>query len=157
MNPDLFTSTEHTPLHYAASLGHTQMCLALLDHGADINAQTDREDTPLTVALLQQNETYKAFLNYATVNFHIQNNQKNNALHIAVSLGDVAAVQSLLPHFDDDKETINLRNYRGQTAIHLAAQLDSHGDAVKLVNALLQSKFIDPGLKREYVKNLMLK
>ena len=40
-----------TGLHYMAAIGNRYACEVLLEHGADINAKTDRGETPLDVAV----------------------------------------------------------------------------------------------------------
>lgn len=48
-NPELIDTKEEglTSLHIAADRGYTDIIRLLLDHGADINAKTDDEDTAL--------------------------------------------------------------------------------------------------------------
>jgi ankyrin repeat protein len=144
MNPGWVTSTQRTALHYAASLGHSEMCRVLLYHGADINAETKGGNTPLMVSLLRPDETYKVFLNHPDVDVHIQNRQGDTALHMAIDQGNIAAVDGLLPMID---ETINEVNNEGETAVCLAVQLYDHVGAAKVVNTLLQSRFINPSLQ----------
>ena len=145
MDPDRVTSTRRTALHYAASLGHSDMCDTLLRHEADINAQTKGGNTPLMVALIRSDETYKVFLRHSDVKPEIRNSLGETALHIAVHQGHVAAVDELVSSFEEP-EWINIENYEGETAVCVAAQLETHEDAAKLVSILLRSDDIDLSL-----------
>lgn len=141
IDPDYATNTQRTALHYAASFGHAEMCEVLMHHGADVNAQTKGGNTPLMVALIRPDDTYKVFKHDDSVKFDITNCHGDNALHLAVIQANIAAVGDLLPECDD---IINSRNNEGKTALCLAAQLENQEEAVEMVRTLLQSSNVEP-------------
>jgi ankyrin repeat protein len=51
-----------TPLHLAASWGRSEVVLVLLEHGADVNARNHAGQTPLAVALENNQEEAAALL-----------------------------------------------------------------------------------------------
>jgi len=143
VGPDRVTNTQRTALHYAASLGHSGMCNLLLDLGADINARTKGGNSPLMVALIRTDETYKTFLSHPNLALDILNDSGDTALHIAVHQGNTVAVKDLIPILED---SINEQNEDGQTAICVAAGLDNHEDAAQMVDLLLESEHLVPDL-----------
>ena len=63
--PDLVLRTEEqgrTALHYAAAYGHVEVCVALADAGADVNAQDEDGETPLHYAIRRNQPAAAEFL-----------------------------------------------------------------------------------------------
>ena len=56
------TNSGCTALHYAASLGHVDLCELLVRYGADTNAQTARLETPLHLAVAKGHREVVAIL-----------------------------------------------------------------------------------------------
>ncbi|MGB7932189.1 MAG: ankyrin repeat domain-containing protein, partial [Gammaproteobacteria bacterium] len=56
------TNSGCTSLHYAASLGHVELCELLVRYGADPDAQTARLETPLHLAVVREHTDVVALL-----------------------------------------------------------------------------------------------
>jgi len=144
LDPDHQTCTQRTALHYASSLGYADMCRLLLDYNANINAQTKGGNTALMVALLRPDDMYGMFLADENVDLGVTNCQGDNALHLAVLQGNIAAVQEMIPGYG---ELVNSQNDAGETALILAAQSEKAKEAAEMVKILLESDEINPKLR----------
>ena len=94
------TIAEQTLLHVAAEWGHTEMCVLLLNAGADIEAQDDWGDTPLyraslTGAVNGQMDTALYLVNQGASLTH-QNNRGDTPLDAARYEGNEEDVLALL-------------------------------------------------------------
>ena len=56
------TNSGCTPLHYAASLGHVDLCELLIRYGADTDAKTSKLETPLHLAIARGHAEVVALL-----------------------------------------------------------------------------------------------
>ena len=71
------------PLHFAAANGHSQIIQILLQHGAEIDAQTSGGDTALMKACLFAHRTAVEVLLQHNANASLSNNEGQMALHYA--------------------------------------------------------------------------
>jgi ankyrin repeat protein len=72
--------SEVTPLHVAASAGHSDILLLLIEHGADVNGRGISSDTPLHRASLKARLEAGQFLLNRGADIDVQNDY-NNTLH----------------------------------------------------------------------------
>jgi len=115
-------------IHYELKYGQTVLHLAvtlpsakivdLLIHadGIDINAQTDKKNTPLLTALIMKQTQHALALIDAGADVKISNTQGNTPLHIAVKINSVDCVRALLLKYADT----NVKNNAGETPLSLA-------------------------------------
>lgn len=89
---------EETPLHIAAFGGQIDEVRRLLEAGADVNARTRSQGTPLHWALAgdQVNPDILSVLVEHGADVNAQNNMGNTPLHFASFTGNVPAAQRLL-------------------------------------------------------------
>ena len=108
-----------TPLHWAARLGHTEMCKLLVDHGAD-PAATDKEDRiPGDRACAAgMPDCAKALAMHALNKRKVEPKAYSGALHTAVREGDSATLRLLLQAGAKADTT----NREGWPMLHLATR-----------------------------------
>lgn len=71
-----YDDEEWRPLHFAASKGFTEICLFLIEHGAEIDARDNSGNTPLHLAAGRgQDETVELLLSKgaSTTVYNLQN------------------------------------------------------------------------------------
>ena len=119
----LTDSMGSTPLHWAARLGHTDMCKLLTEHGADPTA-TDKEDRiPADRANAAGLKDCAKELALCALNQRkVEAKAYTTALQNAISTGDTATLRLLL-HAGAKTDTLNKD---GWTLLHLATH---HGQA----------------------------
>ena len=78
-----------TPLHVAATRGDTQAIQALLNSGADVNAQGEDQYTPLHEAVAQGHVEAVRLLIAANARKDLKNEHGDTPLHLAELLGRV--------------------------------------------------------------------
>jgi len=106
-----------TVLHLAVTLPSAKIVDLLLHaKGTDINAQTDKKNTPLLTALIMKQTRHALTLIDAGADVTISNTQGNTPLHIAVKINSVDCVRALLLKYAD----INVKNNAGETPLSLA-------------------------------------
>ena len=114
-----------TPLHFASSNGHLETALALLDHGADVNAQNADGQTPLHRLGVSLDSFFEANCHSlarlmlergAEVNARDKNQE--TPLHSASYLSRLETTRVLLDHGAD----IHAKNARGRTPLHIMSQ-----------------------------------
>lgn len=88
-----------TPLILSATAGHTSTCHILLDHGADIEAQSDRtKDTALSLACSSGRQEVVELLLMSNANYEHRNVSDYTPLSLAASGGYVGIIKVLLNH-----------------------------------------------------------
>lgn len=79
-------STQRTALHQAASRGHRDICLLLLDNGAQINCEDSEKETPLHLAV--RNRQFEMAKQLMIWGAQITTNKKGiNVLHMVTQFG----------------------------------------------------------------------
>ena len=115
-----------TPLHMAAALDsdNTSILEALLSRDADINAQDDREQTPLFMSLRSRaSERFEPLLS-AGADPNLPDRRGRTPLHWAIQHGNLVAVVRLASEGAD----VNAQDNGGRTPLHLAAQIWGSSD-----------------------------
>ncbi|XP_022247672.1 ankyrin repeat domain-containing protein 17-like isoform X2 [Limulus polyphemus] len=87
-----------TPLMEAASAGHVDIVKLLLDHSADVNAQTNQGNTPLMYACAGGHEEVVRVLLESGANVEDHNENGHTPLMEAASAGHVGVAKILVEH-----------------------------------------------------------
>jgi Ankyrin repeats (3 copies)/Ankyrin repeats (many copies) len=119
---------EVTPLHVAASAGHSDILSLLIEHGADTNGRGRFGDTPLHRASGTGRLEAGQFLLNRGADIDVQNYLNNTALIYAAANGHVEFARMLL----DRGALIDARGNVGRTPLHWAAENGQIG-AVRLL------------------------
>jgi len=102
-----------TALHQAAFGGHAEIVQWLVAQGAEVNAKTDYDWTPLFYATAPRDEKIGLFLLKHGARPDVRNDDGDTPLHFAASYGKTEIVAELLERGAD----INARNARGETPL----------------------------------------
>lgn len=79
-----------TALHYAVDKGLTSIVDALLEHGADVNAQDETGQTPLMYAVIcSHKEVVEKLLSVPSIDLGIKNTDGETAKDIATGDDDI--------------------------------------------------------------------
>ncbi|XP_054610200.1 rabankyrin-5 isoform X2 [Dunckerocampus dactyliophorus] len=105
-----------TPLHLAVQAGSEIIVRNLLLAGALVNELTKHRQTALHLAAQQDLATICSVLLENGIDFAAEDENGNNALHLAVMQGRLNNVRSLLTESNIDAEAFNLR---GQSPMHI--------------------------------------
>ena len=97
---------------------------ALVEHGADVDAVTKENYTPLMIAVKQKHENAVTFLLEHGANLDLQDKDGNTALHHAIKCGFYTAVRKLL----DFGASLQLYNKDRLTPLLLASNRSNRGD-----------------------------
>lgn len=100
-----------TAAYFASCAGHARVVEALLRAGADANAATQSNSTPLIVAAFGGSLAAVEVLLAAGANPNVRNDAGSTAMHVAASSGFVTILEYLISHNGDR----TLRDARGQT------------------------------------------
>eukprot|EP00698_Gefionella_okellyi_P019392 TRINITY_DN5940_c0_g1_i1.p1 TRINITY_DN5940_c0_g1~~TRINITY_DN5940_c0_g1_i1.p1 ORF type:complete len:1275 (-),score=349.80 TRINITY_DN5940_c0_g1_i1:26-3850(-) len=104
-------------VHYAAKGNRLEILSLLKLRGANMNARNGNGDTPLLVALANDRARAAMWLLHNGVNFELQNNVSQSALHVAIMKQNDQVVQWLLDH-----RCLQTEDRSGWSPIHLAAK-----------------------------------
>jgi hypothetical protein len=117
-----------SPLHGASIYGHVGSARVLLDHGADVNAQTDGGWTPLHHASLWGHLTVAQLLLEHMAISNARNEDKDTPLILALRYGHLEIVRLLLDHGAD----VTAQGSDGLTPYQIATR-DRRDDIAKLL------------------------
>ena len=109
------TRDGETPLHFA--FARRDSALWLLEHGANINARTDKGLTTLIMAARDGIENVVMLLLSRGADLRLVDKSKRTAAHWAAKKGKFGTVQKLLAC---DDTIINHQDDRGQSLLHIA-------------------------------------
>ena len=120
----------YTALHHSCIYGHVDIVRTLVNHKANVNARTDRGDSPLTLAAMNKHDNVvHALLSDSQCLVDAKGQDGYTALHHSCIYGHVDVVRTLVKH----KANVNARTDRGDTPLTLAARNDNDN----VVHALL--------------------
>ena len=129
MHVDLRSPYNETPLHLASKYGHVKAVRTLIEHGADVKAQSVHGLTPLHLASLQGQVDIARILIGHGVDVTAKDVQYGNTpLHLASQEGQVEVARMLIEH-DVDVTALNM--YR-ETPLHLAVQ-GNHAEVARML------------------------
>lgn len=107
----------YTALHYATSMGNSEITTTLLEYGSRVNVQDKDGRTPLMFALAEGNfDVVKSLIEHGA-DLNIQNNNGETALHLAAIYGNDKIARLLLKH----GAAVNQYTLEGVTPLHFAA------------------------------------
>jgi ankyrin repeat protein len=110
------------PLYYVAAFGY--LCLAhrlILKHPEDLDVRDNQGYIPLQIAVLAGKEDVSQLLIEYSGDLDMQDIEGRTLLHMAAYKGLYKVAQMLLHPDGAVKSHVNLRNKKGQTALHLAS------------------------------------
>ncbi|MFN7095831.1 MAG: ankyrin repeat domain-containing protein, partial [Burkholderiales bacterium] len=120
-----------TPLHIASMGGQSEMVIFLLKQGVDIKAKTEKDETPLHLAVRKGDyEQTVQLLLKAGAKIDARTKQGHNALHIAAYEGRLASCKL----FIEQKIDIELKDNSSNTALYQAIT-GNRAEVVKLLLA----------------------
>ena len=126
--------TDWTALHYACDAGHRDIVELLLDHGADIDATTNNNATPLMCACYATHASTTKLLLERGSKVNTTNRYGSTALHKAcMGRGSKRCVEWLLAKGADT----TIKNWEGKTPLDVA-QENKHPSAPSIVDLLME-------------------
>jgi ankyrin repeat protein len=133
-NPDPNLYGNSSPLHLAAELGDSDLIYALHQLGAKINAQNSNKDTPLQVAVNQDNIPTRHLIVQLLIDLgadlNAKNCQGNTPLHLAVLKEGKILAEMLL----NAGANVNIKDAKKNTPLVYAA------NSVDLINILAKGQ-----------------
>ncbi|KAK3393908.1 ankyrin repeat-containing domain protein [Podospora didyma] len=121
-NPERETNTSSTALHYAAALGHLQICEVLLEHGANINCEDIMCRTPLYYASRWGNaDVVRFLLDHPDIDVNLRSLSGSSPLTMAPAWADDIP-KLFLSHPAVD---FNFSDDDGNTPLHIAVSMGS--------------------------------
>jgi ankyrin repeat protein len=118
------------PLHDATSAGSMQEVAALLDQGADIDARSERGETPLILAILAGHDEVAELLIEEGAALDGRNERGLTPLHAAAYSGNAEVARVLLDHGAGLEDRTNVS---GATPLIVAAEENRVGVAELLI------------------------
>jgi ankyrin repeat protein len=95
------TDSGCTSLHYAASLGHVDLCELLVRYGADSDAQTTRLETPLHLAITHGHSEVVALLLKYRARLNIRDKNGMTPLQLAENIKNREIVTLIKQHLTE--------------------------------------------------------
>ena len=124
--------TTAMPLHIAARIGNSQIASMLLAHGASVDSVDEKHATPLHNAADHDRVAMVKLLLEAGANPNALDRNLESPVMRAAAQGHVNCVPVL---FEADAD-MQLRNIRGETALHLAAESGANNMFIFLISKL---------------------
>jgi hypothetical protein len=134
-NPDQRDEGGMTPLHYAASAGHSEVGKLLLENGAILDFRDAEGATPLYFAAYFGRTEMAAFLLDRGADPNACNQANYTPLHMAAERGHLPVVEALLGHGGDP----NFAARNGDTPLS-GAETNGHPDIVSLLRENLSQQ-----------------
>lgn len=128
-----------TPLHYAASLDHTDTLKVFLEEGADINVSNKSGETPLLVAIVFRKVDATCLLLDRGASVDVKDRSGLTPLHYAAIYGDCTVLKALLAR-DPELES---KADNGYTALHYAATREGRESILVSLFQAIRSKSLD--------------
>ena len=124
-----------SPLSVAAVFGQEAVALLLLEHGADVSALSNEEETPLHIAAREGREAFCLLLLEHRADLSAKTKNGWTALHIAARQGRCAAARLLL----DKGADVHSQAGDGRTPEDIAIRF-SHMDIAEMINSRTQAQ-----------------
>ena len=122
-----------SPLYYAAALGHFSLVHRLiLKCPQDLDAMDDKGCTSLHIAVLAGNVEVSQLLIEHSINLDARDAEGWTLLHMVAYRGLFEVARILLERHEAIKASLNMRNKKGRTALHLASR-HHHASTVALL------------------------
>lgn len=135
----------NTPLNLAVHANAVEIAKALIDHGADINAQNNISDSPYLYAGAEgRTEILAYMLEKGEPDQQKVNRFGGNALIPAAEKGHIDNVRLLL---DDGRAAINFQNNYGYTALIEVVALKDGSQIYQQITQLLLERGADPAIR----------
>ena len=137
-NPNICNINGNTPMHFAVKHNHLIVISLLLRHNCNVNSSNYHKQTPLHWAAQEGNQgAVRTLATDSKLAPNMADTEENSPIHLAIlHAGDPATLGEILQH---KKIDVNTRNMKGQTALHVAAELGR----IDLVGKLLGVPRID--------------
>jgi len=133
LNADDQDDQGRTALHYAAEMGHVEVCRVLLSVAGEIISHKAKGlfgSTALHTAAANGQREAVEFLIWHDADVMLKNDNGSTPLHVAAGLGDVAMCRTLL----DANSPVDAFANDGRTPLHVAVQNGHRSVAGLLIN-----------------------
>lgn len=136
----------YTPLHFAVYHKMATVCVKLIEEGADVSMKNNDNQTPLNLALIEENFNEKiclALIEKGGVDLNIPDNNGNTPLHLAL-LMRYPSEKVCLALINKGVE-LNVPNVSGQTPLDLAKERRMANLKLPLLNSL-RKQILESGI-----------
>jgi Ankyrin repeats (3 copies)/Ankyrin repeats (many copies) len=127
-DPNAVNNRQHTPLHYAAQYGYSDLARLLIDKGAEVNAVNSYQQTPLHYAAQHGYSELARLLIEKAAGINAKNGLQQTPLHLAAQKGQIDIARLLI---EKDAE-VNARDDHQNTPLHWAA-VNGHTELAELL------------------------
>jgi len=128
---------EGSILHFVVQFGKPELIVSLMERGADPNSRNSKGETPLHLAVAQQNEAAaKALLEHSTAEMHATDHMGATPLHVAAENEDPSMIE-LLHRLGSN---LHVKDRKGNTPLHYASAAKKEKSVSTLVSLGAKAK-----------------